>query len=529
MADKPLSQRQADRANYVYGGMLKNKREFVRRYRNKANDMMLGRANKMARKAVEEMNKEKIKELIKTRLKEKGPEFTDKYNDNPKLTGAQKKLPDALQKAIIDKVKEVLSEDNLDEETGYSPQVGKTDGLSTKVLNQILTKIGREGFNDKEEKELGKLGIKEKKAMSVPDYAKSSYTFMKNAIQSKQDASKHYERFVHDMSKKGHSKEEINQYVQAAQDNTSALRELDPPNPSRIYDKQAKRSYEQIVGSIISDFVYLRELVKKEGDSEALRYLKKADMAFQDFDEYMSYDDTARRTRVPGELEEAIGDTHTVTQGSITSDDLWMIAAMISPGPHFRPGSVEEKIGQAADQLEDEERGETSIREDIEVGHIDDEPHMLKKDLYRLAKYSAELYKMIDKYDGETEIDFPHWWQSKIVKSKDYIVSAKHYLDGEEKVAQIDAMLASEKDEEDIVTPDDDLREGFYEDRPTNHIKLKVNKAYYDDDMGKFTLKPTDNVVTMKNLDNFIHDEVGDEDYDVMSYVKSYPDIFAKK
>lgn len=112
MADKPLSQRQASKANYVYNGMLKNKREFVRRYRNKANDMMLGRANKMARKAVEEMNKEKIKELIQSRLEGKGPEFTDKYNDSDKLTNNQKKLPDALQKAIINKVKEVLTDQN---------------------------------------------------------------------------------------------------------------------------------------------------------------------------------------------------------------------------------------------------------------------------------------------------------------------------------------------------------------------------------------------------------------------------------
>jgi len=487
MADKPLSKQQAGRANFVYGGMLKNKREFVRRYRNKANDMMLGRANKIARLESDKMNKDRLKELIDQRLQEKGPEFTDKYNDSDKLTGAQKKLPDALQKAIISKVKEVLSEDDVEEETGYSPQIGKTDGLTVDVLNQILTKIGKGALTPNEERKAEKAlkdfdkPIKEASATNVPDYAKASYTFMKNAIASNNDSSKYRERFELEMSKKGHSNDEIRDYIQMAQSGTKAFREgnvkeIQPPKPSRIYDKQAKRSYEQIVGSIISDLVYLKELVEKEEGkgSEAYRYLQKADMAFMDFDEYMSYDDTARRTRVPGELEE-------------------------------------------------------NIKEDMDVGHTDNEPHMLKKDLYRLAKYSAELYKMIDKYDGETDVDFPHWWQSKIVKSKDMIVSAKHYLDGEEKVAQIDAMLASEPKGEDIVTPDDDLREGFYNDKPTNYIKLKRDKVYYDDDDGEFTLKPTDNVVTMKNLDDFIHDEVGDEKYSVMSYVKSYPNIFAKK
>lgn len=81
------------------------------------------------------------------------------------------------------------------------------------------------------------------------------------------------------------------------------------------------------------------------------------------------------------------------------------------------------------------------LNEDLDVGHQDDEPHMLKKDLYRIAKYAAELYKMMDKYDQGGEVDFPHWWQGKVIKARDYMVSAKHYLDGEEKVDQIDAML----------------------------------------------------------------------------------------
>jgi hypothetical protein len=82
------------------------------------------------------------------------------------------------------------------------------------------------------------------------------------------------------------------------------------------------------------------------------------------------------------------------------------------------------------------------INEDLDIGHQDDEPNMLKSDLYRIAKYAFELYQMMGKYDSMSgEVDFPHWWQSKIIKAKDYMVSAKHYLDGEEKIAQIDAMM----------------------------------------------------------------------------------------
>ena len=82
------------------------------------------------------------------------------------------------------------------------------------------------------------------------------------------------------------------------------------------------------------------------------------------------------------------------------------------------------------------------LNEDLDLGHKDNEPHMLKKDLYRIAKYAAELYEMTNQYDNEEiEVDFPHWWQSKIIQAKSMLVSAKHYLDGELKIPQIDAML----------------------------------------------------------------------------------------
>jgi hypothetical protein len=94
-------------------------------------------------------------------------------------------------------------------------------------------------------------------------------------------------------------------------------------------------------------------------------------------------------------------------------------------------------------------RQERGLEEDLDVGHQDDEPNMLKSDLYRIVKYGMELYQMMDKYDDMPgEVDFPHWWQSKVTKAKDMIASAHHYLQGEEQVAQIDAMMMEEKSDE---------------------------------------------------------------------------------
>ena len=83
---------------------------------------------------------------------------------------------------------------------------------------------------------------------------------------------------------------------------------------------------------------------------------------------------------------------------------------------------------------------------DLDIGHQDDEPRMIKKDIYNMGKYAMELYKKLDQYDDmEGEVDFPHWWQSKITKAKSMLQSAYDYLDGEERIAQIDAIMEKEE------------------------------------------------------------------------------------
>jgi hypothetical protein len=95
-------------------------------------------------------------------------------------------------------------------------------------------------------------------------------------------------------------------------------------------------------------------------------------------------------------------------------------------------------------------RGVELKSEDLDVGHQDDEPAMLKSDVYRIAKMAAMLYKQLDNYDNMGEVDFPHWWQAKIIKAYDYLQAAYGYLDGEEKTAAIDSMM-NENEEGDVV------------------------------------------------------------------------------
>ena len=81
------------------------------------------------------------------------------------------------------------------------------------------------------------------------------------------------------------------------------------------------------------------------------------------------------------------------------------------------------------------------LDEDLDLGHEDNEPHMVKADLYKIGKYAMELYQMVDQFEGRGEVDFPAWWQSKITNAASMISSAKHYLEFELKEPEIDAMV----------------------------------------------------------------------------------------
>jgi len=88
-----------------------------------------------------------------------------------------------------------------------------------------------------------------------------------------------------------------------------------------------------------------------------------------------------------------------------------------------------------------EDVSDISLEEDLDLGHTDNEPHMIKGELYRIGKYAMELYQMVDQFEGEGEVDFPAWWQSKITTAKNMVSSAKHYLEFELKEPEVDAMV----------------------------------------------------------------------------------------
>ena len=129
-----------------------------------------------------------------------------------------------------------------------------------------------------------------------------------------------------------------------------------------------------------------------------------------------------------------------------------------------------------------------SANEDLDLGHEDNEPHMIKSELYRIGKYAMELYQMVDQFEGEGEVDFPAWWQAKITTAKNMVSSAKHYLEFELKEPEIDAMVGVATGEDIIPnTPSEPLEDEIEEEisaeeRLAAAIQKALNKNKSADD-----------------------------------------------
>jgi len=111
------------------------------------------------------------------------------------------------------------------------------------------------------------------------------------------------------------------------------------------------------------------------------------------------------------------------------------------------------------------------LNEDIDLGHEDNEPHMIKGELYQIGKYAMDLYAALEELEEMGgEYDFPAWWQSKITTAKNMISGAKHYLEFEMNEPKIDSAVDALTGEE------------YHEGEPMMEKKLtKAEKSKKED------------------------------------------------
>ena len=165
-------------------------------------------------------------------------------------------------------------------------------------------------------------------------------------------------------------------------------------------------------------------------------------------------------------------------------------------------GKVADKYGRMLNKIDNaiEKLGGNPMSEDLDVGHQDDEPGMLKAELARAGQMVQMLYRAVDKYDGQGEVDFPQWWQKKIIQANAMLDSAFDYIDGKEKVAQIDAVI----DMVDEVTTDKEFEASEEEARLEKHPeKDLINKIKAMMSQEKIKEKLTKKSSVDKHIEDF--------------------------
>jgi len=427
--EKKLSKAELDKREDIIMKMKKNKSALVKKYGKDAEKVMYGRATNIAKKQAESMENTKIKEMIKSALM--GPMVDpevgeDRYREEQDLATVSHALDQLEAKLKAHDWYYMMSDDHRVYTNGRHEQseirsiMDDLEGLgygkdAKDLYNQYAPhKEGGPSFRMKEAKgkDMDKDGD-----IDSDDYLAARDAAIKKA--------------------KGEVKEDgVGDVIDPAEYGDIGAAYLKGFNkPHSLNLDQLETLGRKIVKQLYKgDFKaakakFLSETVLNEDKVEALMELRNI------LDELQVLGDQARniiKENFPSFLSkgEAYGAFDMGSSSNRYDTTLASIVADI------------EEYG--------DEEDEDMMQEDMDLGHQDNEPHMLKGDLYRIGKYAMELYQMVDGFEGKGEVDFPHWWQSKIIKAKDYLVGAKHYLDFEVKEPQIDAMVDVAQDVEAI-------------------------------------------------------------------------------
>lgn len=169
-----------------------------------------------------------------------------------------------------------------------------------------------------------------------------------------------------------------------------------------------------------------KEDMDKDGDIDSKDYLLKRDAAIK---------------KAKGEMKEAEKPSMFVYGGNINPELVKKVEQFVKGVAKYYDYSVDDAFLAIMTILKGGIAKE-GVNEDIDLGHKDNEPHMIKGDLYQIGKYAMELYATLEEIEETgAEVDFPAWWQSKITIAKENMDRAKHYLEFELAEPGIDAAV----------------------------------------------------------------------------------------
>ncbi len=456
--ERKLTKTELDKREDIIMNMKGNKRDLVKKYGKDAEAVMYGRATNMAKKQSEGMKDPKLTELIKDALK--NPKAAD-LNKDGKLSDYEEKRGAAIEKNIKESDPSIpLNKDfTYDYEDigqfyleGFNRPHSLTDEelgiLGKRIVNQLYKGDIGAAYDDIVYKKRGK------EKMTEGTWSTGTYTQIKQFLSDLKRLKDKYYDIV--------GSDDVFNGLDGAQIAAKEMMRNAPENRGELNEENIgladleERGYE---AGEKAAYTYGTLLGKLKNRPDKLAYNKGFMQGVKDeLGSSLSEDLMRNAPENRGELNEdksGAADELQMIMDQLyeLSDQAKMIFKNNFPGEYRRldaygaldfgtsSNRYDVTLEGALENLDMEDDDEDMMQEDLDLGHQDNEPGMLKGDLYKIGKYSMELYQMMDDLEGQGEVDFPHWWQSKIVTAKNMISGAKHYLDFELKEPAIDAVV----------------------------------------------------------------------------------------
>lgn len=481
--ERSLTKSEEKRKEEIVKDLKSNKREFVKRYGKDAESVMYGTAVKRAKKQVKEMNENRLKEAVKAALMKKGEvkeermEFfePEDYQDLMNLqdaTAMMDAIEDLYKKAKAlgygSDVKKLVAD--LDEELKGGQKkidVNKDGKISGEDFKLLRAKKGVKEIDDKTRgtvvlsKTSNPMDIKKLTDQGVDVELKEGTWALGNAkdIQRILDMLNKLKDNAYNVVGDDEFYNGLDNAISRAEElmMNAPLEEMDINDPIAMKFRAAKDKLAKMRAANAGDDGNDKFFAKNTARLGKLKALKdKRAEIMRDMEQEAEPEG--------GPIADRYGDMLNKLDKAIA-----MLQGQGEWGPEKDVDITAQEIGKRAAMI--------GLEEDMDLGHEDNEPHMLKGDLYRIGKYAMELYQMVDEFEGKGEVDFPHWWQSKVIKAKEMLVSAKHYLDFEIKEPAIDAMVGVAS-AEDVI----DEEKISAEERLAAAIQKALNKNKSDDD-----------------------------------------------
>jgi len=456
--EKQLTKAELKKREDIIMKMKKNKRSLVQKYGKDAEAVMYGRATNIAKKQAESMDNDKLREMVKTALK--NPKKAD-LNKDGKLSDYEKKRGAAIEKAMK---KQDLKEFGSSDMTILLRSMHRDLGSPTEFPG--LTKIMSAAENatdfymddfenfDNEREGLIMSNARSYALRMFPDFMSMAAKMVEPMEEvaglnlnttddveggeeiSDPDANVAATLGAMDVLglEEGHS---------LSQEDLDILKDLESKTKN---SSPAKK----VLKSLIKSNIKQGDLgTKKVKEAYIDRFSPKAyaekiaagTLDIEDAMEETGYPYTALMTLV----KKIKSSASALEEGASTEEKRIAMRAIKSIAKYRGVDTDEAK----ADLLRAvKELG--NLEEDIDLGHEDNEPGMIKAELYRIGSCAMDLYKIMDNLeDTGKEIDLPSWWQSKITTAENNITSAKEYLEFELKEPAIDAMVDTLSENED--------------------------------------------------------------------------------